>query len=42
MTTVRPFQLVPTDPLLRASNVTLEFAGANGTVRATDDVSFQV
>ena len=39
---VRPFQLVTTDPLLRAQGVTLEYAGARGTVRATDDVSFDV
>jgi NitT/TauT family transport system ATP-binding protein len=39
---VRPFQLVPADPLLRAEGVTLEYAGAQGTVRATDDVSFEV
>jgi NitT/TauT family transport system ATP-binding protein len=40
--TARPFQLVPADPLLRADSVTLEYAGAHGTVRATHDVSFQV
>jgi NitT/TauT family transport system ATP-binding protein len=40
--TVRSFQLVPTDALLSAQGVTLEYAGANGTVRATHDVSFQV
>jgi NitT/TauT family transport system ATP-binding protein len=40
--TVRSFQLVPPDPLLRAQNVTLEYASARGTVRATHDVSFQV
>jgi NitT/TauT family transport system ATP-binding protein len=39
---VRPFQLVPADPLLRAQGVTLEYAGAAGTVRATHDVSFSV
>jgi len=39
---VRPFQLVTTDPLLRALGVTLEYAGARGTVRTTDDVSFDV
>lgn len=40
--TVRSFQLVPPGPLLRAQGVTLEYAGANSTVRATDDVSFDV
>lgn len=40
--TVRSFQLVPTDPLLRAQGVTLEYAGAHHTVRATHDVSFEV
>jgi NitT/TauT family transport system ATP-binding protein len=39
---VHPFQLVPTDPLLRAEGVTLEYAGLHGTVRATHDVSFEV
>jgi NitT/TauT family transport system ATP-binding protein len=40
--TVRSFQLVATDPLLRAQGVTLEYAGAHSTVRATHDVSFDV
>jgi NitT/TauT family transport system ATP-binding protein len=40
--TVRSFQLVPTDALLSAQGVSLEYTGANGTVRATHDVSFQV
>ncbi len=39
---VRPFQLVPSEPLLRAEGVTLEYAGERGVVRATHDVSFQV
>ena len=40
--TVRPFQLVPSEPLLRADGVTLEYVGERGVVRATHDVSFQV
>jgi NitT/TauT family transport system ATP-binding protein len=40
---VHPFQLLPGEPLLRAENVTLEYAGdGGGVVRATDDVSFDV
>jgi len=37
-----PLNLVPNEPLLRAEHVTLEYAGEHGTVRATDDVSFDV
>jgi NitT/TauT family transport system ATP-binding protein len=40
--TVRPFQLVAADPLLRAEAVTLEYPGVHGTVRAVHEVSFQV
>ena len=36
------FQLVPSEPLLRASGVTLEYRSGAATVRATDDVSFDV
>ena len=36
------FQLVPSEPLLRADGVTLEYAGAAGTVRATHAVSFDI
>jgi NitT/TauT family transport system ATP-binding protein len=36
-------QVVPKhEPLLRAEHLTLEYAGAQGTVRATEDVSFEV
>ena len=37
-----PLNLVPNEPLLRTEHVTLEYAGEHGTVRATDDVSFEV
>jgi NitT/TauT family transport system ATP-binding protein len=38
-----PLQVVPpAGPLLRAEHVTLEYDGAQGVVRATDDVSFEV
>ncbi len=36
------FQLVNSEPLLRAENVTLEYASASGTVRATHEVSFDM
>ena len=39
---VLPFQLVQGEPLLRASGVTIDYASARGTVRATQDVSFDV
>ena len=38
-----PLQVVPPQgPLLRAEHVTIEYAGAQGLVRATEDVSFEV
>jgi NitT/TauT family transport system ATP-binding protein len=38
-----PLQVVPpTGPLLRAEHVTIEYAGSQGIVRATEDVSFDV
>ena len=41
--TAVPLQVVPPQgPLLRAGHVTIEYAGAQGTVRATEDVSFDV
>ena len=36
------FQLVPSAPLLRAEQVTLEYASAAGVVRATHEVSFDI
>ena len=39
---VLPFQVVPNEPLLRASGVTIEYPSRRGTVRATHDVSFEV
>ena len=36
------FQLVPSEPLLRVENVTLEYASASATVRATHEVSFDM
>jgi len=36
------FQLVPSEPLLRADGVTLEYQSAAGTVRATHEVSFDI
>jgi NitT/TauT family transport system ATP-binding protein len=35
-------QVVAQEPLLRAEHVTLEYAGPQDTVRATEDVSFEV
>ena len=35
-------QVVQHGPLLRAEHVTIEYAGEHGTVRATEDVSFDV
>ncbi|MDN4051598.1 ABC transporter ATP-binding protein [Massilia sp. YIM B02763] len=40
--TVLPFQVVQNEPLLRARGVTIEFPSDRGTVRATQDVSFDV
>ena len=40
--TIRPFQVVPAAPLLRAEGVTLEYPSERGTVRATHEVSFEV
>jgi NitT/TauT family transport system ATP-binding protein len=37
-----PLNLVPAEPLLRVEHVTLEYAGDQGVVRATEDVSFDV
>ena len=37
-----PLNLVPSEPLLRAEHVTLEYTSERGVVRATDDVSFDV
>jgi len=34
--------VAPAGPLLRAEHVTIEYAGDHGTVRATEDVSFDV
>ena len=42
MSPVKPLNLVPPEPLLRAEHVTLEYASERGIVRATDDVSFDV
>ena len=39
---VLPFQVVPGAPLLRAQGVTIEYPAAQGVVRATHDVSFDV
>jgi NitT/TauT family transport system ATP-binding protein len=39
---VLPFQVVPAEPLLRATGVTIEYPSAHGTVRATHEVSFDV
>ena len=39
---VLPFQAVPGTPLLRAQGVTIEYPAAQGVVRATHDVSFDV
>jgi NitT/TauT family transport system ATP-binding protein len=39
---VLPFQVVQNEPLLRAHGVTIDYPTANGTVRATHDVSFDV
>jgi NitT/TauT family transport system ATP-binding protein len=39
---VLPFQVVPNEPLLRASGVTIDYPSERGTVRATHDVSFDV
>ena len=37
-----PLNLVPSEPLLRADHLTLEYRGGHGAVRATSDVSFEV
>jgi NitT/TauT family transport system ATP-binding protein len=39
---VLPFQVVPNEPLLRARGVTIDYQSERGTVRATEDVSFDV
>jgi NitT/TauT family transport system ATP-binding protein len=39
---VLPFQVVPNEPLLRAHAVTIEYPSAQGTVRATHEVGFEV
>jgi NitT/TauT family transport system ATP-binding protein len=39
---VVPFPVVQNEALLRASGVTIEYPSAGGTVRATEDVSFEV
>jgi NitT/TauT family transport system ATP-binding protein len=39
---VLPFQSGTPEPLLRATGVTIDYAGAGQTVRATDNVSFDV
>ena len=39
---VLPFQVVQNEPLLRARGVTIDYQSERGTVRATDDVSFEV
>ena len=39
---VLPFQVVQNEPLLRARGVTIDYQSERGTVRATQDVSFDV
>jgi NitT/TauT family transport system ATP-binding protein len=39
---VIPLQVVPNEPLLQARGVTIEYPDAQGTVRATHDVGFDV
>jgi NitT/TauT family transport system ATP-binding protein len=39
---VLPFQVVQNEPLLRARGVTIDYRSERGTVRATEDVSFDV
>jgi NitT/TauT family transport system ATP-binding protein len=39
---VLPFQVVQNEPLLKARGVTIDYQSERGTVRATDDVSFEV
>jgi NitT/TauT family transport system ATP-binding protein len=39
---VLPFQSGTPEPLLRATGVTIDYAGMRGSVRATDNVSFDV
>jgi NitT/TauT family transport system ATP-binding protein len=39
---VLPFQVVQNEPLLRARGVTIDYQSDRGTVRATQDVSFDV
>lgn len=39
---VLPFQVVQNEPLLRARGVTIDYPSERGTVRATQDVSFEV